>query len=188
VLLTLLTYAVTLAACTRDETPQPIASPVATLTPAASAAPPIAASPAAAGAASPVAAADGEDFEWNLEDEPEGTEFEIDADATSYYMPLGNVVTFKAKALNGTPPFTFSWDFGDGAPPATGELVKHTYDKLGRFDAFVTGTDASGTTSTVQLGLLVDAPQDWVKKLGLDPKVLESFPSPSPDPAPAVTP
>ncbi len=30
------------------------------------------------------------------------------------------VVTVEAKASNGTPPFTFTWDFRDGPPPATG--------------------------------------------------------------------
>jgi PKD repeat protein len=145
----------------------------------------VATSPAA-GQASPAAAANPEDFEWNLADEPQDAEFEIDADATSYFMPVGNVVTFKAKALNGTPPFTFTWNFGDGSESATGELVKHTYNKLGRLDAIVTGTDASGASSLVQLGLLVVTPEDWAKKLGLDAKVLENYPSPSPDPV--VTP
>ena len=50
-------------------------------------------------------------WEWNLADEAEDADFEIDADATSLLHAAGNSVTFKAKALNGTPPFTFEWEF-----------------------------------------------------------------------------
>ena len=138
-----------------------------------------------AGSPTGAAAAD-DDFEWNLAEEATDADFEIDADATSYFMPLLNTVTFKAKALNGTPPFTFTWNFGDGSPQGSGELVKHTYTALGTFDARVTGSDASGSKSVVTLRLLVTTREDFAAQLGLDPTTLDTLPAPSP--SPAVTP
>ena len=166
--------ACTAAACSRGEAPRPVATPVATRTPNAAAASPTGA-----------AAAD-DDFEWNLAEEASDTDFEIDADATSYFMPLLNTVTFKAKALNGTPPFTFTWNFGDGSPEGSGALVKHTYTALGAFDARATGRDASGSTSLVTLRLLVTTREDFATRLGLDPTLPETLPAASP--SPAVTP
>jgi PKD repeat protein len=140
---------------------------------------------AVAGSPTDASAAD-DDFEWNLAEEAMGTDFDIDADATSFFMPLPNTVTFKAKALNGTPPFTFTWNFGDGSPEVSGEIVKHTYTALGTFDARATGSDASGATSVMTLRLLVTTPEEFSTQLNFDPKLLEKLPSPSP--APAVTP
>lgn len=122
---------------------------------------------------------DSADFEWNLADEAEDTEFEIDAAATSFFMPQGNRVTFKAKALNGTPPFTFTWNFGDDSPEGTGEMIKHAFAKLGNIDVVVIGRDASGATSRVTLKILVATREDYATRLNLD---LEATP------APAVTP
>jgi hypothetical protein len=138
--------------------------------------------PTSTGAAS--AAAD--DYEWNLETEPDGPDFQIDADATAYYMPFSNQVTFKAVALNGTPPYTFTWDFGDGSPQVTGDLVKYAYPRLGRFEARVIGKDANGETSHVDLLLMVTDPKEFVERLQLDPKLYENWPTPPP--SPAVTP
>lgn len=174
VLAVLCVCACTAAACSRGEAPPPVASPVATLTPNAAAASP-----------TDAAAAD-DDFEWNLAEEAADTDFEIDADATSYFMPLLNTVTFKAKALNGTPPFTFIWNFGDGSPEGNGALVKHTYTALGIFDARATGRDASGATSVVTLRLLVTTPEEFATQMHLDDEPLETLPSASP--SPAVTP
>jgi len=189
VLAVLSVCACTAAACSRGEAPRAVATPVATLTPNAAASPQTSGRPApvatVAGSPTGAAAAD-DDFEWNLAEEASGTDFEIDADATSYFMPLLNTVTFKAKALNGTPPFTFTWNFGDGSPEGSGALVKHTYTTLGTFDARATGSDASGSTSVVTLRLLVTTPEGFAAQLGLDPKLLETLPSPSP--SPAVTP
>ena len=108
-------------------------------------------------------------------------------------MPRGNIVAFKAKALNGTPPFTFSWDFADGSPHASGELVKHRFFKEGHLDVTVTGTDASGATSIMQLGLLIAHPVDYAIRTQEDEKTIEELKKRFPDwvpysPAPAITP
>jgi len=128
------------------------------------------------------------DFEWNLLDEADGPEFDIDADATAYFMPYANTVTFRAKALNGSPPFTFVWDFNDGTPKKTGEIVKHTFRKIGHFNVWVEGTDANGGKSHVELGVGVHMPETYVNFLQLDPAKLKTMPTPPPEDIPTATP
>lgn len=176
------------AACTREEpsaarpspTPRPTGMPTG----------PAAKSPAAAGIATPAAAAASpeEEFEWDLATEAEDEEFEIDAAATAYYAPAPAVINFKAKALNGTPPVTFSWNFGDGSPKATGELVTHTFAWVGMFTTTVVGTDAQGQHSQVTLILRTATPEEFVTRMRLDPELLKQFPSPAPSPLPSATP
>ncbi len=129
-----------------------------------------------------------ENLEDLLEDKPSGPDFEIDAAASSYYAPIPNTVTFKAKALNGSPPFTFTWKFGDGSPETTGETVRHTYDQIGTYHAFVTGEDANKAHSTVEFILLMVTPQRFVETMHLDPKLLEKGRSPGTSPTPAAPP
>ena len=43
---------------------------------------------------------------------------------------MGVVVTFVANASGGAPPYTYSWDFGDGRH-GSGAVVNHTYNGLG---------------------------------------------------------
>ena len=127
-----------------------------------------------------------DDNDFDLDDEPQGTDFEIEADATSFDMPVNNRVWFKAKALNGTPPFTFTWDFGDGSPKATGEKAEHAFLYPATFDVTCVGTDASGATSQFHLSLSVNTPEDYVKKFQLDPSEADNYRFPSP--TPEVTP
>jgi hypothetical protein len=181
-------------ACSKSEppAPAPTATPIAAPKPVASAAAP--AAPTAQG--SPGAFdmndfSDVADFEWDLAEEAEDEEFEIDAAITAFYMPQGNIVAMKAKALNGTPPFKFEWDFGDGSPKGTGEMIKHQYTKIGRFMIAVVGTDASGATARMDLGILVDHPVNYAYRLQMDPKVIDEMKArygEPPAPAPAATP
>jgi hypothetical protein len=120
-----------------------------------------------------------------LEDKPSGADFEIDGAASSYYAPVGSTVSFRAKALNGSPPITFTWTFGDGSEEAHGERVEHTYDKLGSYRALVVGEDANKEHSSVQFALLFVTAQQFVDTMHLDPKLLENVPSPG---ASAATP
>jgi hypothetical protein len=81
---------------------------------------------------------------------------------------------------------TFTWNFGDGSPEVTGDMVKYTYPRLGRYEARVIGKDANGDTSLVDLGLMVVGVHDFVARLQLDPNDYKNWPSPPP--SPAVTP
>jgi hypothetical protein len=114
------------------------------------------------------------DWEWNLADEAEGTDFEVDADVTSYFMPVGNVVTFKVKALNGTPPFACTWDFADNSPVVKGDMVKgemmvkHKFVEVGTPDVVVRCFDASKAESSMQLGLRITTWDDWATRMHID--------------------
>jgi len=132
-------------------------------------------------------------WDWNLEDEADIEDFEIDADGTSFFMPQGNVVTYKAKALNGTPPFTFEWDFGDGSPKQKGEMVKHIFTALGEHDVYCVGRDASGADYTVQLTAMVITQSDWDARTIFEPKEKThgadgQAPATAPSAPPPVTP
>ena len=50
---------------------------------------------------------------------------------------------------------TYSWDFGDGTPPANGQTVTHTYTTAGTFTVTLTVTDDDGAvgTSTTTAGI-----------------------------------
>jgi hypothetical protein len=106
-------------------------------------------------------------------------------------MPQGNIVAFKAKALNGTPPFKFEWDFGDGSPKVPGEMAKHQFTKAGNFDVYVKGTDASGATSIMSLGILVDHPVNFAYRKQMPQDAIDRMkalygepPTPSGEPTP----
>jgi hypothetical protein len=191
VFICLLTAFVGALGCSPSEAPKPVptVAPVATLTPVANS---IVTSPTPTSSApkltpNPGAGYDLNDFsdtadwEWNLAEEAEDADFEIDADATSFYMPAGNIVTFKVKALNGTPPYTCKWDFADGSPEQEGMMLKHQFTRaLGRIDLKVFCTEASGASAMMRLGLGVADTADWASRMGIE--------MPSPTPATAVTP
>lgn len=105
--------------------------------------------------------------------------FEIDADATQFigYAPM--IVDFGATALSGTPPVTYSWNFGDGTELGTGDRATHIFEKTGRMDVFVTGTDAAGDEANVQLALIVFSKEEWATARNLD---IDSLPTPTPRP------
>ena len=132
-----------------------------------------------------------------MAEEADTEDFEIDADATSYFMPTGNVVGFKAIALNGTPPFTYTWDFKDGTPPVSGELLKHKFETPGKYQIQVVGTDASGAKSMVTLGVGVRSPIEFAILMQAEPEQIERLKKLYPDdpvgaawerPSPAPTP
>lgn len=57
---------------------------------------------------------------------------------------LGEVVNFTASATGGTPPYTFSWAFGDGGLGGNLSAITHIYATNGPFEAEVTVSDAAG--------------------------------------------
>jgi len=52
--------------------------------------------------------------------------------------------TLIATWIGGSPPFVFSWDFGDGSPDGSGNPVAHVYQKLGSFIVTALVIDAAG--------------------------------------------
>ena len=56
-------------------------------------------------------------------------------------------VSFSGEAEGGEPPYSFSWNFGDGSPSVTGQNVAHTYTFLGRFTWTLTVSDSAGASA-----------------------------------------
>ncbi len=127
---------------------------------------------------SPVVSPSDEDAEDD-DNVPMGPEFEIDADASRYFVYPPVVVHFFAHPLNGESPFSYVWDFADGSPPATGERVDHGFDKVGSYHVIVKGTDKSGELSHVELVIDVVSREDWARVKNVDPATLQS-PVPTP--------
>lgn len=80
------------------------------------------------------------------------------ANVTSGRAPLS--VAFGANATLGSAPYNFTWNFGDGSPPAYGPAAGHTYALGGVYYAGLTVTDAKGYqgTSSVTVTVLSGAP------------------------------
>ncbi|MBO0814826.1 MAG: PKD domain-containing protein, partial [Actinobacteria bacterium] len=72
---------------------------------------------------------------------------------TSGQVPLH--VSFTGSASGGTPPYSYSWNFGDGSAASTAQDPAHTYSNPGTFTAKLTVTDSSSpaktATSTVSI-------------------------------------
>jgi PKD repeat protein len=80
------------------------------------------------------------------------------ADTTTGAAPMS--VSFSASASGGNAPLTYTWYFGDGTSPQSGQSVSHTYNNIGVYDAQVVVTDADGDTAsdTIQINALAMAP------------------------------
>ena len=177
-----------LAACTRETAaPAPTATPASvrgaatllpeTLNPA----------PAPSVAGSPSDAEDDNEGEDEDDDKPLGTDFQIDADASSYSGYVPKTVAITARALNGTPPVTYVWTFDDGAIPVAGDSIIHTFTTIGKHDVFVIGRDATGAMSRVQLVFFFVTPEEWAIRHQEDPATMASetpWTSPTPNPTP----
>jgi PKD repeat protein len=61
------------------------------------------------------------------------------------YNSQGLAANFTGVAYNGTGPYTYSWDFGDGGT-ATGASVSHTFATPGYYTVTLTTSDAAGCT------------------------------------------
>ncbi len=64
----------------------------------------------------------------------------------------GQSVAFTASATQGTGPYTFSWNFGDGAM-AAGSSVTHTFASPGAFNVTLTVTDSASATSSTSISI-----------------------------------
>lgn len=56
-------------------------------------------------------------------------------------------VLFTGVASNGTPPYTFSWDYADGSPADPNQNPLHQFGSLGRYEVTLTVTDSVAETA-----------------------------------------
>jgi PKD domain len=80
---------------------------------------------------------------------------------------------FEANAEGGVPPYTYSWDFGDGSPQSNEISIHHTYEQAGLYDVTLRVTDSTGLTAT-SIGSVNVRPA--------------TTPEPEPEPTPEPTP
>jgi len=176
-------------ACTRGEQASVTASPSPAATPRA---PDVTPAARRSGSASPmpdVSASPDADSESDDEDEREdvGTDFTVEATASTYSGYVPKTVAFRAFTTNGTPPLKFVWQFDDGSFPVAGDSIIHTFTKPGIINVFVTARDATGASSTGQVILFLLSREDWAARHGGAPDALPSE-TPWTSPTPDVTP
>lgn len=61
--------------------------------------------------------------------------------------PAPTTACFAGTAIGGAPPYTYSWNFGDGSPVAAGPTPCHVYAAPGNYTVAMTVTDAVAATS-----------------------------------------
>lgn len=107
------------------------------------------ASPAAAGQAQPApqAAAHGDEILDELY-------VDLEAEPDEGAPPL--TVKFTSTIEDGTPPFTYQWDFGDGTPASTEANPTHVYKAEGDFTVTLTVKDSKGQEGSEEVDVLVE--------------------------------
>ena len=80
------------------------------------------------------------------------------ANVTSGSAPLA--VSFSGNGSGGAPPYSYSWNFGDGSPSVAGRTAAHNYSQGGIYYATLTVTDSKGNPgrATVTITVLSSAP------------------------------
>jgi PKD repeat protein len=75
--------------------------------------------------------------------------------ANPQQVDIRNTVTFAATTWAGSPPYTLSWDFGDGST-AVGAKVTHQYSRVGLYTVSLSALDSQGLRISAQHQLSVD--------------------------------
>jgi PKD repeat protein len=70
-------------------------------------------------------------------------------------VPLN--VSFTGSASGGTPPYSYSWNFGDGSAASTAQNPSHTYSNAGNYTATLTVTDSAAPASTASSTVAISA-------------------------------
>ena len=79
---------------------------------------------------------------------------DLDADPDEGAPPLS--VKFTTSIEDGTPPYTYSWDFGDGSPAGTDANPTHVYQKVGEYTATVHVKDSKGVAGSEEYDIVVE--------------------------------
>ena len=72
--------------------------------------------------------------------------------------PAPLTVNVSSVVIGGTPPYTYSWDFGDGSTVVVTPAAQHTWIAEGSYEATLTVGDSCGHTATAVLPINAYAP------------------------------
>lgn len=81
-----------------------------------------------------------------------------------YSGSVGTPIQFTGDATGGTAPYSYAWDFGDGAT-STEQNPTHTYNSAGDFTATLTVTDNQGATASDTAAVTIAGPQIEIVKI-----------------------
>ncbi|TMI32108.1 PKD domain-containing protein [Candidatus Bathyarchaeota archaeon] len=81
----------------------------------------------------------------------------VNFDWTPKSAVIGNLLNFNATATGGTPPYTYSWNFGDGQT-GTGVTVLHPYNRPGFYSVALNVSDSSGAFNVLTQSVTI---YDW---------------------------
>jgi hypothetical protein len=82
---------------------------------------------------------------------------------------VGEMVTFTGSVAAGTPPITYTWDFGDG-DAANGQVVAHTYSLGATYPVVMSATNACPSQDTASHDVAVTSDPD----ITVDPLMLSA--------------
>jgi PKD repeat protein len=83
---------------------------------------------------------------------------DLEAEPDEGAPPL--TVKFTTSIEDGTPPYTYSWDFGDASAASTDANPSHVYQKAGEFTATVNVKDSKGLAGSEEYDVLVETDTD----------------------------
>src|SRR5438445_89620 len=87
---------------------------------------------------------------------PPPASFSVDFTFAPSSPVVGQIVTFTATTVDGTAPFTSSWNFGDGTT-AAGSAATHGYAVAGTYTVQVTASDSAAHTATKSKSVVATA-------------------------------
>jgi hypothetical protein len=85
---------------------------------------------------------------------PELLFVDLEGDPDTGPPPL--TVQFTSDVSGGTPPYTYTWDFGDGSPTSDEVNPMHVYQRNGDFTATLSITDSLGEQESEELDVTVE--------------------------------
>jgi PKD repeat protein len=95
----------------------------------------------------------GTDYEYIYDAAPELTNLEVTINAPSTGK-VDESIHFSGEANNGTSPYNWSWDFGDGGTAYTQNAI-HTFNAAGTYEVILSVTDTNGDQGTASANVIV---------------------------------
>ena len=82
---------------------------------------------------------------------------DIIVDANGPYVGvIGSPVLFEGSLYGGSESYDWTWDFGDGSDPVSGQVgIFHTYNQSGQYTTILTVTDNNGNSETDTANVLI---------------------------------